>query len=225
MTELGPDRFADFYEAVNGYPPFPWQAALLRKVVADQAWPEVLDLPTGSGKTSTIDIAVFALACAAAEDPAAVWAPRRVVMVVDRRVVVDQAANHGRALTRALADASDRTVRHVADSLRSLCGTEVPLLSATLRGGMVSDDTWTRHPDQPAVLSSTVDQVGSRLLFRGYGVSPGMRPVHAGLLGSDCLYLLDEVHLARPFAQSLAAVGSYREWAEEHLDAAPMFTR
>ncbi|MCC7075697.1 MAG: CRISPR-associated endonuclease Cas3'', partial [Acidimicrobiia bacterium] len=42
-------------------------------------------------------------------------------------------------------------------------------------------------------------------------------------LGSDCLYLLDEVHLARPFAQSLAAVGSYREWAEEHLDAAPMF--
>ncbi|MBK1686663.1 type I-G CRISPR-associated helicase/endonuclease Cas3g [Rubrivivax gelatinosus] len=207
--------FAAFHAAVHGHPPFPWQQRLLERVVTRRSWPAVLDLPTGAGKTSCIDIALFALALDAATPPADRWCPRRIAMVVDRRVVVDQAAERGRRLLAALTRADDVPVlAAVRDALASLTGgDEEPLAVYTLRGGIPKDDGWARTPHQPLVIASTVDQVGSRLLIQGYGVSPGMRPVHAGLLANDTLLLLDEVHLSRPFAQTLDALQRLRSRA------------
>ncbi len=201
----------------------------------------MLDLPTGAGKTAALDIAVFHLALDAAGGGER-RAPVRIAFVVDRRLIVDDAFARARELCRALrwsllgdkdagcvlrkvpeAEAGMRSVRAepvVRRTALRLCrlagGGQPALIARSLRGGAPREDDWARTPVQPTILCSTVDQVGSRLLFRGYGVSDRMKPIHAGLLGSDCLILLDEAHLSAPFRQTLIGITRLRR-----PDAAP----
>lgn len=222
MSALVLEDFDPYFRAVHGHAPFPWQARLLRQVV-EQGWPALLDLPTASGKTATLDIALFHMALEATLPPHARRAPRRVFMVVDRRLIVDQAHERARSIAHKLAGEPDNPVlASMAQALRRLSASEIPVATAILRGGLPRDRTWARTPDQPLLGVSTVDQVGSRLLFRGYGVSASSRPIEAALLGNDALILLDEVHLAYPFAEALGALGRYR--AHEH-DQAPLCPR
>jgi CRISPR-associated endonuclease/helicase Cas3 len=198
--------FADVYRALHSRAPFPWQRRLADTVLRD-GWPALLDLPTGAGKTSALDVALYTLARAPDR------MPRRTVLVVDRRVVVDQGADHARELLEQLGKATDGPAHWLATQLRTLFGgapDEPPFAVAVMRGGMPRDNDWARRPDQPVLGVSTIDQLGSRLLFRGYGVSSRSASIHAGLLGNDLLVLLDEVHLAVPFAQTLDAICGYR---------------
>lgn len=195
--------FAGFYKAVHGYPPFPWQEELLRQVL-DKGWPETLNLPTSSGKTSAIDVAVFHLALEAGKSGGERKAALRIFFVIDRRVVVDEAAEHARKLADALASSTHDAVRPVADALKTF-GAREPLGVAVLRGGTYRENSWADEPNQPLVCVSTVDQVGSRLLFRGYQVSDGAKPVHAALVGNDALMVVDEAHLSQPFLSTLRA--------------------
>lgn len=210
---LRTSNFGAFHAVVHGgKQPFVWQQLLLEQVIRDKRWPRVLNLPTGAGKTTCIDIALFALALDADNEARDRWCSRRIAMVVDRRIVVDQVAERGRALLRTLMTSTDAIVVEVASRLRSLTRKgEEPLGVFTLRGGMPKDDGWARTPDQPLIIASTVDQVGSRMLMQGYGVSQGMKPVHAGLLANDTLLLLDEVHLSEPFRQTLDQLARLRE--------------
>ncbi len=238
--------FAAFFEACWGVPPFAWQTALAHRVTGrnsgatgskpetDRAeqevtgWPEAIALPTAAGKTACVDIAVFALAAQA--DRAAtvrrITAPRRVFFVVDRRIIVDEAHQRAQRLARKLEHAGDGIVRRVADNLRSVAhGSKsdfegkTPLAVHLLRGGMYRSEAWARNPLQPMVVASTVDQVGSRLLFRAYGRGPSTWPIYAGLVANDSIVFLDEAHCAQPFWQTLRAVGRFRgeAWAQTPL--------
>ena len=210
MSGLAVEDFGAFFAAVHGCAPFPWQTRLAAQVAAASAWPATLDLPTGAGKTAAIDIAVFHLALQAGMG-AMRGAPCRIVFVVDRRLIVDDAHARAQKIAAAINGAGDGVLLKMKRALAALAedGEEV-LVTRRLRGGAALERDLARTPSQPTVICSTVDQVGSRLLFRGYGVSETMRPVHAGLLGGDCLYLLDEAHLAQPFRQTLEAVGELR---------------
>ena len=98
---------------------------------------------------------------------------------------------------------------------------------STLRGQFVDNREWLEDPTRPAIIVGTVDMIGSRLLFEGYGVSRKMRPYHAGLLGADALILLDEAHLVPPFEALLAEIagnaGRYGPKQQELGELVPKF--
>lgn len=224
--------FVQFFQALWGRKPFAWQRALAESVSGNGGgadWPEAIALPTASGKTACVDIAVFDLASQASrmDRGEVITAPRRIFFVVDRRVIVDQAYERAREIAEKLDRAEDGVLRVAADSLRQIAfgatsgfECEMPLRVYALRGGMYRSEAWARDPLQPTVVASTVDQVGSRLLFRGYGRGSGVWPVYAALVANDSLIFLDEAHCAQPFLQTLQAVRRYREWADAPLGRA-----
>ncbi|TCB89405.1 type I-U CRISPR-associated helicase/endonuclease Cas3 [Micromonospora zingiberis] len=199
------DQFADFFGEVHsgGDPsqarrqPFPWQLALLRRVV-ERGWPDGVDVPTGLGKTSILDVAVFAAALGVD------GARRRIFYVVDRRLIVDEAYEHARRIAAALDRPTGDTTRLVAQQLRA-SDDDVTLDVTRMRGGVTWERTWLERPDRYAIVTGTVDQIGSRLLFRGYGVSERARSIDAALVGTDSLIVIDEAHLAQAFVNTAQA--------------------
>ena len=192
------DRFASEFSALTAedperHAPFRWQTRLFRRF-AEGNLPKAVDVPTGLGKTSVMALWLIARAYGAN-------VPRRLVYVVDRRAVVDQATRFAERLRRNMsAELSDRL---------ELKDGNLPI--STLRGGFADNRDWLEDPSRPAIVVGTIDMIGSRLLFEGYGVSRGMRPYHAGFLGVDTLVLLDEAHLCPPFEALLRQVASHRD--------------
>ncbi len=182
----------------RGETPFPWQSQLLGSFLRQEFFRHTpvrsIDLPTGLGKTAVMPVWLVAQARGAK-------LPRRLVYVVDRRAVVDQATDVALSL-RELVDTDCK----LKQSLRIPGGRSLPV--STLRGRYVDNREWLDDPAIPAIIVGTVDMVGSRLLFEGYGVSRKMRAYHAGLLGADALVVLDEAHLVPPFEHLLRTVAT-----------------
>lgn len=196
--------FRVFFRELHGQDPFPWQERLAQAVCETHEWPEVLDLPTGSGKTACIDVALFNWLVAAGADNSS-SAARRIAFVVDRRIIVDEASERAARISRTIAAATSGLLGEARGVLEGRAGSE-RIAVITLRGGVERERNLVDDPRALAVVLSTVDQIGSRLLFRGYGVSDRMKPMHAGLFGVDTLLLLDEAHIAEPFRQTLEGI-------------------
>src|SRR3981081_412546 len=83
-----PGQFFDkYFKLLTARTPYPWQRKLFIEI-ASGSWPQVLNLPTGAGKTSVLHIWLLALAWSLQTKTNGV--PRRLAWVVNRRVVVDQ---------------------------------------------------------------------------------------------------------------------------------------
>ncbi len=199
--------FAEFYQACNGYEPFPWQDRLANSVAETGAWPAEIGVPTGLGKTSCLDIAVWWLASQADREPVARTAPTRIWWVVNRRLLVDATADHAQRIADILEDPWKKdvtgrelqTVLAVQQQLRFLSAGRAPALDVIrLRGGIAGRTPI--NPSCPTIILCTLPMYGSRLLFRTYGSR--LRSVDAAMAGTDSLILLDEAHLA-PHLQNL----------------------
>lgn len=209
--------FPEFYRAINGRDPFPWQSRLAEKVAKNEAWPREVGIPTGLGKTACLEIAIWWLASQADRSPADRTAPTRIWWIVNRRLLVDSTTKHAEEIGTALSNAhATGVVAAIACRLRSLSADPAskPLEVIRLRGGVPA--RIPSDPSRPAVILSTLPMYGSRLLFRGYGVTRSMRPIEAAMAGTDSLVLLDEAHLAPHLVALLPAL------SECYPDAQPI---
>ncbi|MCY4509661.1 MAG: type I-U CRISPR-associated helicase/endonuclease Cas3 [Acidobacteria bacterium] len=191
----------EFFKACWDADPYPWQRELAKQVQKTGSWPALLDLPTGSGKTAAIDIALYTLAHRAVTGQARRSA-RRIFLVADRRALVDQAWKRAQHLLDQVN--THGALQPIRKALASL--SDEPARAVRLRGACPTDRPWYNAADQVLIVASTVDQIGSRVLMRGYGTSPRTRPIEAGLAACDSLWLIDEAHLARPLLDTLATL-------------------
>ena len=198
--------FRSCFKHLTGYAPFDWQERLFQKFL-DGDLPDACDIPTGMGKTSVMAIWLIALGRLLSEGSRKL--PLRLIYVVDRRVIVDQATDEAEQLwsklTHAVSDTSN-PLHSFAQILReaSMKGNESLIAVSTLRGQKADNREWCLDPSRPAIIIGTVDMIGSRLLFSGYGkVGINHRSLQAGLSGQDTLVIIDEAHLSPVFVATL----------------------
>ena len=209
-------RFERFFSAVNDdHGPYRWQRRLVKLLARDGRWPVGIEMPTGAGKSSVVDIHVFLVAererVRRERKTARVGIgrpPRRLVLVAPRRALVDDQFEHAQRLAEQLSaaltnpDDHDEVVVDVATSLAALRSVEdgapldaSPLCVTRLRGGVRLDLDWRLDPGQCQVICATPQMWGSRLLLRGFRASRRARNLEAGLLGHDVAVVIDEAHL------------------------------
>ena len=236
----------------DGRKPYQWQRRLVRFIIERGHWPERIAAPTGAGKTMAIDVHVYLNALAglakltnrpengthsaavpdglqdaiAAYRDALAKLPRRLVMTVNRRALVDDQYEAACALAECLDDADAGEAQQQRVLVQAIregliirergCHSENTTFASSdycrvtrLRGGAAIDPetrSWRYRPTACQIICSTPDMFGSRLLFHGYGTTPAASPIEAGLLAYDTVLVADEAHLNRQLVKTAMSV-------------------
>lgn len=169
---MSKQRYADWFRALTGHAPRPWQAALAERSACEDLQ---LRIPTGFGKTLGV-LAAWAWNRLVLGNQT--W-PRRLVWCLPMRVLVEQTVDVAQKALAAVSASSP--------------GIPTPSVVALLGGADAG--AWHLAPEAPAVLVGTQDMLLSRALNRGYGSGRARWPIDYGLLNQDALWVLDEVQL------------------------------
>ena len=161
--------------------------------MASDGLPDLLQVPTGSGKTEAAVLPWLYRRLAHPDQAVRVETPRRLVFALPMRVLVSQTEERIRGFLRALG---------LED--------EVPL--HVLMGGSLdstSQHAWRREMHRPSIVIGTVDCVVSRALIRGYGASRGSYPVDFALVTNGAHLVLDEIQLCAQSGATLRQVEGF----------------
>ena len=161
------DDFPTMFKKATEHPPYEYQ----ERLAAVDAIPDVIDLPTGSGKTEAVILAVWLWGRVSGRRET----PRRLVYCLPRRSLVEQ------------------TVRRVWKWVGSL-GLNDRIGVSQVMGGVSEWDVET-EPEREYVLVGTQDMLLSGALNRSYGGGFVVWPMHFALLNNDCLWVMDEIQL------------------------------
>jgi CRISPR-associated endonuclease/helicase Cas3 len=147
--------------------------------IAEDGLPELLEVPTGSGKTMAAVLPWLYRRRFHPDPMVRADTPRWLVFVLPMRVLVEQ------------------THRVVSGWLESL-GLTDEVGCDLLMGGEPLDSPWRRDPVADRVVIGTLDMVLSRALNRGFGQSRYSWPIEFGLFNAGVQYVFDEVQLMGP---------------------------
>jgi CRISPR-associated endonuclease/helicase Cas3 len=140
--------FERYFPLLSGHnKAFGWQERLFECFCAGDI-PSCVNIPTGFGKTSVMPIWLLALAYGSQSGGQLL--PRRLVWVVNRRVVVDQATEEAQSIALRLNDSEPAELQDVRAALHALYGgRSLRGVAADFRPDLVrdlSDSTWFKPP-------------------------------------------------------------------------------
>jgi CRISPR-associated endonuclease/helicase Cas3 len=192
MTGKVEEEYKQFFKEATGLPGDPY-AYQVRLALADP-FPNLLDVPTGLGKTAAVVLAW--LWRRRLDERFKTKTPRRLVFCLPMRVLVEQTAS---------------SIRSWLENLKVLGDVGKGKVSVhVLMGGEPDDKSWADYPEEDMVLIGTQDMLLSRSLMRGYGMSRYQWPVHFALLHNDALWVLDEIQLMGAGLQTSAQLEAFR---------------
>jgi CRISPR-associated endonuclease/helicase Cas3 len=193
--------FDSFFKAATGheegYSPYPFQ----RKFATSESLPELIDVPTGMGKTDAVILGWLWRRRFDARSEIRAATPRRLVYCLPMRTLVEQTRDKAKMWLKNLGLFSEKQRNNEPADISSWskwtenADQDKTRIAITVLMGGEDKDEWDLFPERDAIIIGTQDMLLSRTLNRGYGMSRYRWPVHFGLLNNDCLWVMDEVQL------------------------------
>jgi len=179
-----------------GVAPYRYQTKL-----AVDGFPDVLCAPTGAGKTMAVVLGWLYRRRFHSDQNVRKATPRRLVIALPMRVLVEQ---------------TEAVVRGWISNLEEAAGTAFHLTNQdtvgvhVVMGGAASRE-WVTRPEQDTVIIGTVDMLLSAALNRGYGLSQWVWPIYFGLLNNDTFWVFDEVQMTPDATATSRQLQAFRE--------------
>lgn len=181
--------FDEFFREATGYMPYAYQQR-----ITEEGLPDVIEVPTGAGKTLSVLIP-WMYRLLHADNTTRANTPLRLVFALPLRTLTKQTENVVRETLNNL-NLTDRVAVHV-------------LMGGRL--GHADQMQWRMSLDKPTVVIGTIDCVVSRALMRGYGSSRSAYPIEFALITNDAHIVIDEVQLGAQATRTLRQINGLRE--------------
>ena len=176
------EPFEEFFQRATGYQPYGYQTRL-----ADGGLPDVVQAPTGCGKTGIVLAWLWRRLNGL--DPGA--APRRLIYALPQRSLVEQVTVEA---ARWLANL------RVADEVA---------LHVVMGGEGTSQRQWRVDMHRPAIAVGTVDSLVSKALNRGYGIGRSIYPIDFALVTNGAHWVVDEIQLCPESTTTLRQLAAF----------------
>ncbi len=180
-----------------------------QKEIAAKGFPDVLNVPTGAGKTAA---AILGWVWRRQHYPEKT--PRRLVYCLPMRVLVRQTWEKAILWLKKLqllGGSLELDGEHIKKYDPFANPDESNKIRVHLLMGGEADRDWDRYPEHDAILVGTQDMLLSRALNRGYAMSRYRWPVQFALLNNDAFWVMDEVQLMGVGLKTSLQLQAFRE--------------